>query len=63
MGSTVPQRDVPRLLALWAAGRLPVERLQSGSIPLESVNAAMDLLADGEVVRQIVRPTRTTNGG
>lgn len=56
MGSTVPQRDVPRLLALWAAGKLPVERLQSGSISLESVNAGMDLLADGEVVRQIVRP-------
>lgn len=56
MGSTVPQRDIPRYLELWAAGRLPVERLNSGSISLEQVADGFDRLADGHVLRQVVRP-------
>jgi len=56
MGSTAPQRDVPRLMALWAAGRLPVERLHSGSIRLADVNEGMDALASGRAVRQVIVP-------
>jgi len=56
MGSTAPQRDVPRLMGLWAAGRLPVERLHSGSIRLDDVNEAMDALASGRAVRQVIVP-------
>ncbi len=56
MGSTAPQRDVPRLLGLWQAGRLPVERLLSGTLGLDDVNAALDALASGRAVRQIVLP-------
>jgi alcohol dehydrogenase len=56
MGSTVPQRDIPRLLRLWSAGRLPVERLHSTTLPLDDINAGMDALAAGDVVRQIVKP-------
>ncbi|MEO9176751.1 MAG: zinc-binding dehydrogenase [Gaiellales bacterium] len=56
MGSTVPQRDIPRLLALWAAGRLPVERLHTATIGLDELNEGMDALASGEAVRQIVVP-------
>lgn len=56
MGSSVPQRDVPLFVELWRAGRLPVERLHSGTLPLEEVNEAMDALAAGGVVRQILRP-------
>jgi alcohol dehydrogenase len=56
MGSSVPQRDVPRFVALWRAGRLPVERLRSSTVALDQINEAMDALAAGEVVRQIVRP-------
>jgi alcohol dehydrogenase len=56
MGSSVPQRDVPRFVALWRAGRLPVERLHSSTVALEQINEAMDALAAGEVVRQIVCP-------
>ena len=56
MGSSVPQRGVPRFVDLWRAGRLPVERLRSSTIALEDVNEAMDALADGEVVRQVIRP-------
>ncbi len=54
MGSTAPQRDVPRLLGLWAAGKLPVERLQSGSLRLADVNEGMDALASGHAVRQLI---------
>jgi alcohol dehydrogenase len=56
MGSTAPQRDVPRLLELWAAGKLPVERLHSGSLSLADVNEGMDALASGLAVRQLIAP-------
>lgn len=58
MGSAVPQRDIPRLLALWSAGRLPVEHLRSGSLGLSEINLGMDALASGAAVRQIVEPHR-----
>jgi Zn-dependent alcohol dehydrogenase len=54
MGSAVPRRDIPRLIALHRAGRLPVELLLSGSIELEELNAAFDRLENGEAVRQIL---------
>jgi len=57
MGSSVPQRDVPRFVDHWRAGRLPVERLHSATVRLEDVNEAMDALAEGDVVRQIVLPS------
>ena len=55
MGSAVPQRDVPRYLALWRAGRLPIERLVSGEFALDAINAALDALASGSVARTICR--------
>ncbi|HWN21719.1 MAG TPA: hypothetical protein VNP93_07075, partial [Gaiellaceae bacterium] len=56
LGSAVPQRDIPLLVGLWQAGRLPVERLQAGTLPLDGLNEALDALADGVVVRQIIVP-------
>lgn len=56
MGSSAPQRDIPRLLALWRAGKLPVERLHSGAIELAEINAGMDALASGRAIRQVVVP-------
>ena len=56
LGSAVQQRDIPLLVSLWQAGRLPVERLRAGTIGLDDLNAALDAFADGEVVRQIVVP-------
>jgi alcohol dehydrogenase len=53
MGSAVPQRDIPRYIALWRGGRLPVERLISGTIGLDGLNAAFDALADGRAIRTI----------
>lgn len=56
MGSSIPSRDIPRYIALWRAGRLPVERLLTSVSPLEEINELMDKLAEGKAVRQVVVP-------
>lgn len=56
LGSAVPAVDLPRLLALWLAGRLPVERLHADTRPLTEVSAALDQLADSIGVRQVLLP-------
>lgn len=55
MGSAIPKRDIPRLIALYLAGRLPVEMLLSRSIRIEELNSAFDCLDRGEAVRQVLR--------
>lgn len=55
MGSCVPQRDIPRFIAMYRAGLLPVDLLRSSIIALDDVNAAFDLLDRGEVARQVIR--------
>ena len=55
MGSSVPQRDIPRFIEMYRAGLLPVDLLRSSIIALDDVNAAFDLLDRGEVARQIIR--------
>ena len=54
LGSAVPSRDVPVFADLWRQGRLPVEKLVSARIGLEDINAAMDDLAEGRALRQII---------
>ncbi|MDB5985490.1 MAG: alcohol dehydrogenase [Nevskia sp.] len=54
MGSAVPQRDIPRYVALYRAGRLPVDRLLTHRLKLDELNAGFDRLARGEAVRQVV---------
>ncbi|GAA0617575.1 zinc-dependent alcohol dehydrogenase family protein [Brevundimonas kwangchunensis] len=54
IGTCVPARDIPRYVALFREGRLPVDRLLSGTIALEDINAAFDDLADGKAVRTVV---------
>lgn len=56
MGSSAPQRDIPRYIALWRAGRMPVERLQSAALPLDRINEAFEALAAGSAVRQVLLP-------
>lgn len=58
MGSSEPQADLPRLIGLWAAGRLPVEKLYSGTSTLDDINEVFDALAEGRVVRQVLQPTK-----
>lgn len=54
MGSAVPQRDIPRYVALYRAGRLPVDRLLTHTLALDEINAGFDRLARGEAIRQVV---------
>jgi len=54
LGSAVPARDIPRFAQWWRDGRLPVERLVSRRIRLDQINDAMDELADGRAVRQVI---------
>ncbi|MFZ2227530.1 MAG: alcohol dehydrogenase catalytic domain-containing protein [Candidatus Nanopelagicaceae bacterium] len=54
MGSSVPSRDVPRFVDMWRTGRLPLEKLISAEIELENINEAMDQLADGNAIRQLI---------
>ncbi|GAA1983635.1 zinc-binding dehydrogenase [Microbacterium pumilum] len=54
LGSAVPSRDIPRYVELWRAGRLPLERLVSSHIDLEHLDEAMDRLAAGGELRQLI---------
>jgi alcohol dehydrogenase len=54
VGSAVPQRDVPRMIALFRAGRLPVDQLLTHRLKLEDINEGFDRLREGIGVRQVV---------
>lgn len=54
IGTCVPVRDIPRFVALYKAGRLPVDKLMSGVITLDEINEGFDRLHHGEVVRLVV---------
>ena len=54
IGGCVPSRDVPRFIAWYRSGRLPVDRLVSGRLKPDELNAGFDRLAAGTAVRQIV---------
>jgi len=54
MGSSVPQRDIPRLVALRRSGALDLDELTTGHIGLGEINAGFDALAGGEAVRQVI---------
>lgn len=54
IGTCVPSRDIPRYVALYRQGRLPVDRLMTGTIPLDDINTGFDRLHAGEVVRLVV---------
>jgi alcohol dehydrogenase len=55
LGSAVPSRDIPRYAQLWRDGRLPVEALISSRIALDEIDRAMDTLAEGRAIRQVIR--------
>ena len=54
VGSAVPARDIPRYVALYRQGRLPVDRLLSERLTLDEINTGFDRLASGRTVRQVV---------
>lgn len=54
IGTAVPGRDIPRYIELYRRGRLPVDRLLSGTLQHDELNEGFDRLHRGEVVRQVV---------
>jgi Zn-dependent alcohol dehydrogenase len=54
MGSAVPARDIPRYIALYRSGRLPVDRLLTHRLDLSEINEGFDRLASGAAIRQVV---------
>jgi alcohol dehydrogenase len=54
LGSAVPARDIPVFAQWWREGRLPLETLVSSRIALDDINRAMDELAAGTALRQII---------
>lgn len=55
LGSSNPDVDIPFYVDLWKQGRLPLERLVSSEVSLDSINGAMDDLHRGDSIRQIIR--------
>jgi alcohol dehydrogenase len=56
MGSAVAERDIPTYLQYYLEGRLPVDRLMSGVMAFDDLNANLDALERGSVLRQILLP-------
>ena len=54
IGTCVPARDIPRYVALYRAGKLPVDRLMSGKLTLDEINEGFDRLHEGKAVRQVI---------
>ncbi|MEV0647118.1 zinc-binding dehydrogenase [Phytomonospora sp. NPDC050363] len=54
LGSAVPSRDIPRYVELWRRGELPLDRLVSDRIALDDLPEALDRLAAGEALRQLI---------
>jgi alcohol dehydrogenase len=54
LGSCVPRRDLPRLVALYRRGKLPVDRLLGDLLSLDTLNEGFDDLAGGHALRQVV---------
>jgi alcohol dehydrogenase len=54
IGTAVPSRDIPRYIELYRRGRLPVDKLMSGTLQLSEINEGFDRLHEGAAVRQVV---------
>lgn len=54
LGGHVPALDIPEYVALYLAGRLPVDKLLTHRLKLEDINEGFDRLADGEAIRQVI---------
>jgi alcohol dehydrogenase len=54
IGTCVPLRDIPRYVALFQQGKLPVDQLLTGKLALEDINEGFDKLHNGEAIRQVI---------
>jgi alcohol dehydrogenase len=54
IGTCVPLRDIPRYVELYRGGKLPVNKLMTGTLALDDINRGFDLLHEGKAVRQVI---------
>jgi Zn-dependent alcohol dehydrogenase len=54
LGSCHSMRDIPRLIALWQAGRLDLEALVTARRPLAEINQGLDDLRASRGIRTIL---------
>ncbi len=54
MGQTDPGRDIPRLLDLYAEGRLALDPLVTGRYPLDRINEAVADSLTGKALRNVI---------
>ncbi|MGI9608366.1 MAG: zinc-binding dehydrogenase [Acidimicrobiales bacterium] len=54
MGTSQIRRDIPQLIDWYRDGRLKLDELVSATYPLTEINAAIDAVSDGSVIRNIV---------
>jgi alcohol dehydrogenase len=54
IGTCVPTRDLPRYVALYRRGRLPVDKLLTHRLKLDEINEGFDRLNEGKAIRQVV---------
>lgn len=54
LGGHVPALDIPEYVALYQAGRLPVDKLLTHRLKLDDINEGFDRLASGEAIRQVI---------
>lgn len=54
IGSCVPTRDIPRFVALYEAGKLPVDALLTSTGKLDDINEGFDALASGKAIRHVL---------
>lgn len=54
MGSIRLQVDIPKLIALYKAGRYKLDELVAGRYPFERINEALESSAGGEALRNVI---------
>jgi alcohol dehydrogenase len=54
VGSCIPERDVPRYVDLYLAGKLPINKLMGERLTLDQINYGFDRLNTGEAMRDLI---------
>ena len=54
VGSCIPERDIPRYVDLYLAGKLPVNKLMGEQLSLDQINEGFDRLDSGEAMRDLI---------
>jgi Zn-dependent alcohol dehydrogenase len=62
-GSARPERDFAKILDVYLAGRLPLDRLVTHRLPLEDVDRAFALMGSGDALRVVLDPTLDPTAG